>query len=1067
MSIRTDPNQRPLKNRPYRTPLNKRKIIDQAIDEMLEAKVIERSQSPWSFPLVVVKKKGGSDMYRMCVDFRTLNKIVRPVSYPLPLIDDILSLLGNARYFTALDLKSGYWQVQLDDDSKEKTAFACHRGLFQFNVMLFGLSNAPAVFQELMNIVLQGCEDFAMAYLDDVLIFSKDEKEHLQHIQIIFDRIRQHGLKLKLKKCAFFQEETGYLGFVINKDGVKPDPDKVKAIRTLPERKNVREIRGFIGMCSYYRRFIPNFSKIAEPLIELRRMAVARYRMICLVLTKNYARFKWTPDFQSAFDYLKDSLTVVPLLAYPDINKPYVLYTDASNNCIGACLTQKTDNDEEKPIYYLSHKLSPTQTRWSTVEKEGYAIYYALQKLDHYLHNATFTVKTNHKPLKYILDSPMQNKKIQLWALCMAGYNCRVQYAKGSDNPSDLLSRVPTRKCPNRSDIQDTGSDVEELDVDDRALEIGVINSNEFNPSKFASSHVDPPGDIKKPEVDLPEEINMKEEQDKDEGIKQLRVRMKKGTATKAEQTHYFETADGLLYYLSQPDSGDPMLRLYIPQEMESIVIKQYHDQLGHMGLDKTYDSIRLKYFFPNMYRKINTYIEKCISCQAMSGKKPKPPLHETEIPPYPFAKIGLDLSGPYPTTLSGNRYIVSFVDLYSGWPEAFPVPDKSADRIVHLILEEIFPRFGCPLQIVTDNGTENINRQVRETLDAMNIHHIKTSYCSPQSNARTERTHRVLHTVLGKQIQEDVQTWDLYLNQTLAAIRFHVNESSKFSPFFLLYNRDVVLPLDTILKPHKRYYGDDEFQNCLQNQHKSFTLVHRHMKEAKKRQKEYADRGSKDDNFQVGDPVYLRNHRRTNKLDVNWSPFYRITKKTGDLSFHVRSQLDGTETKTHARHLRHANIDEWKVPRDEEGHLLRRTTYVVPPEQSDKEESTNETPFEKAVKYKQQEREDSDSEEDIPIAEMRRRIQSRNSKPEINYESDNQASDPEINQWPKTENDQPNPAFDNADSNSFEDMDVDLVAKTETGSLDLNKASQKQDKAPIDSKTAVKNLLASIQALI
>ena len=166
-----------------------------------------------------------------------------------------------------------------------------------------------------------------MAYLDDVLIFSKDEKENLQHIQIIFDRIRQHGLKLKLKKCAFFQEETGYLGFVINKDDVKPDPDKVKAIRTLPEPKNVRETRGFIGMSSYYRRFIPNFPKIAEPLIEL---------------TKKYARFKWTPDCQSAFDCLKDSLTVVPLVSYPDINKPYVLYTDASYNCIGACLTQKT-----------------------------------------------------------------------------------------------------------------------------------------------------------------------------------------------------------------------------------------------------------------------------------------------------------------------------------------------------------------------------------------------------------------------------------------------------------------------------------------------------------------------------------------------------------------------------------------------------------------------------------------------------------------------------------------------------------------------------------------------------
>ena len=248
--------------------------------------------------------------------------------------------------------------MKLKEDSKEKTAFACHRGLFQFNVMPFGLSNASAVFQELMNIVLQGCEECAMAYLDDVLIFSKDPDEHLRHIETIFKRIRQHGLKLKLKKCTFFKEETDYLGFVISQDGIKPDSKKVEAIRDLQEPKSVREIRGFIGMCSYYRRFVPNFSKIAEPLIDL---------------TKKYARFKWTSECQTAFDFLKESLTVVPLLAYPDTDKPYVLYTDASNNCIGACLTQKTDNEEEKPIYFLSHKLSPTQTKWSTIEKEGYA----------------------------------------------------------------------------------------------------------------------------------------------------------------------------------------------------------------------------------------------------------------------------------------------------------------------------------------------------------------------------------------------------------------------------------------------------------------------------------------------------------------------------------------------------------------------------------------------------------------------------------------------------------------------------------------------------------------------
>ena len=871
---------RPLKNRAYRTPLNKRKIIDKAIDEMLEAKVIERSQSPWSFPFVVVKKKDGSD--RMCVDFRTLNKIVRPVSFPLPLIDDILSPLGDAKYFTALDLKSGDWQVQLEEDSKEKTAFVCHRGLFQFNVMPFGLSNAPAVFQELINIVLQGCDEFAMAYLDDVLIFSKNPEEHLRHIETIFERIRQHGLKLKLKKCAFFKEETEYLGFVISKDGVKPDPKKVEAIRDLPEPKNVREIRGFIGMCSYYRRFVPNFSKLAEPLIDM---------------TKKYARFKWTSECQTAFDFLKESLTVVPLLAYPDTNKPYVLYTDASNNCIGACLTQKTDDEEEKPIYFLSHKLSPTQTRWSTIEKEVFAIYYALQKLDHYLHNARFTIKTDHKPLKYILDSPMQNKKIQLWALSIAGYNCQVEYIRGNENQcADLLSRIPFKKGE-KEKLQQSKSapEDEELDVDDRSLEIGAINSNEINPRDFASSHVDPPGDVIKPDIDLSDHFNMVEEQQKDEEIGKLKNRMNKGTATKAEQTHYFETEDGLLYYLSQPDSEDPRLRLYIPQEMENIVIKQYHDQLGHMALDKTYGSMRLKYFFPNMYRKLNSYIEKCVTCQTASTKKPLPPLQETNIPPYPFAKMALDLTGPYPTTMSGNRYIVSFIDIYSGWPEAYAVPDKAAYRIVHLILEGIFPRFGCPLEIVSDNGTENVNRKVQETLDAMKIHYIKTSYYCPQANGRVERFHRTLHSVMMKKIQEDVQTWDLYLNQTPAAVRFHVNESSKFSPFFLLYNRDVVLPLDTILKPRKRYVGEDIHKIALQQQHKSFTLVHRRMKEAKRKQKEYADKNSKEENFQIGDPVYLKNHRRTNKLDIKWKGYYRITDPTGPLTFVCRNQLDGT----------------------------------------------------------------------------------------------------------------------------------------------------------------------------
>ena len=388
-------NNEPIKMRPYRTPIKNREVIDKAIDDMLDSEVIRRSKSPLSFPVVIVDKKDGSK--RFCVDFRRLIKITKKNSYPLHLIDDILALLGKAKFFTSLDLKSGYWQVAMEEKDKEKTAFACHRGLFEFNVMPFGLPNAPAVFQELMSVVLQDCEDFSTAYLDDIMIFSQTLEEHLEH-SIIFDKLRQDNLKLKLKKCSFLKSETHYLGFVISEDVIKPDEKKVKAIRSLPVPTCVREVRSFIGMCSYYRRFIPNFIQIAEPIIAL---------------TRKYAHFKWSDVHQIDFEFLKDSLTAVSLLVYPDPNKPYVLYTDASDTCIGACLTQECDGDE-KPIYYLSHKLSRSQSKWSVVEKEAFAIHFALQKLDYYLHNSQFVIRTDHKPLKFLLESPMQNKKIQL-----------------------------------------------------------------------------------------------------------------------------------------------------------------------------------------------------------------------------------------------------------------------------------------------------------------------------------------------------------------------------------------------------------------------------------------------------------------------------------------------------------------------------------------------------------------------------------------------------------------------------------------------------------------------------
>ena len=352
--------------------------------------------------------------------------------------------------------------------------------------------------------------------------------------------------------------------------------------------------------------------------------------------------------------------------------------------------------------------------------------------------------------------------------------------------------------------------------------------------------------------------FDMSVEQNRDDDISEIRSMILNGQESKDVQKHYL-LVDSLVYYLSNVDD-DPCIRLFIPKHLRSFVLKQYHDENGHMGIQKTFDSIRQKYYWPNLFKKINKYVDDCITFKTRSMQKNNHPLQETDIPPYPKAKLSLDLSGPYPTTLSGNKYIIAFVDWYSGWPEAFPVADKTAETVTDLILQQIFPRFGCPLQIVSDNGSENVNKMVRETLEKLKIDHVLTSVYHPQSNAKCERFHRIFHDILAKAVVDNQQSWDLHLNQSLAAIRFNVSESSKFSPFYLLYNRDVVLPVDNILKPRRKYVGEDYHQIALQEQHKTFVHVRNHLKKAKKRQARYADKKAKSVDFNVGDPVYYEN---------------------------------------------------------------------------------------------------------------------------------------------------------------------------------------------------------------
>lgn len=942
----------PIRERYNRIPPKLYQEVKGLLSNMLDNGIIRESCSPWAAPVVLVRKKDGT--LRFCVDYRRLNGVTHKDSYPLPRIEESLASLKKSRVFSTLDLAHGYWQVGVHPADKEKTAFVTPMGLYEFNRMPMGLCNAPGTFQRLVESCL-GDQNFEtlLLYLDDIIVFSPSFEAHIDHLDLVFSRLKKFGLKIKPSKCSLFQSEVHYLGHVIAEGGVSPDPEKLRAVEAWTTPQNPSQLRAFLGLAGYYRRFIKDFAQIAAPLNSMLWGTAKRHPRPVAGTRDCWA---WGEAQDVAFKKLKESLLQAPVLAYADFQSPFLLYTDASQTGLGAVLAQVQEG-RERVIAYASRSLRPTERNdknYSSFKLELLALKWAIvEKFREYLAVSPFTVFTDNNPLAH-LNTANLGAVEQRWAAQLAGFQFEVRYRPGRTNGNaDALSRWPVNEISGRApeDGMAPGGEI--------AAEVVRACVHAYVPV------IEDGGESQK--IEPWAKLNKKDgagsslwsdwviAQRNDPVVSRLWVYMDRGRGpAPRERAAEDRSAQVLLRQWSRlcvdqgllcrevrdPKTFDTWKQVIVPQSLQKQVLEWVHDDAGHLGGEKTLGLTRRRFFWPGLARAVEKWCSECVRCNLH-----KTPANKVSAPlvfiqsEYPLQIVSVDFLS-LETARSGMSNILVMMDHFTRYAVAVPTVDQTAVTTATVLWKYFIQSFGGFSQLHSDQGPNFESKVIKELCSLYNIRKSHTTPYHPAGNGQCERFNRTLLSMLGTLRDDQKEDWDQHVAELVQAYNNTPHPSTGYTPYFLMFGRHAKLPMDVMLGRGDEFSGT--VSSWVHHHHErlaaAYNQARKQAQKAQAQQKKGFDRKVKGEPLLVGQRVMVLNKRARGqgKLDDKWEQdvYVIISQPNLDIPVYVvkREKGDADERVLHRNMLSPCKFEIVSPSQEKEVEALPVNTYNVNP---------------------------------------------------------------------------------------------------------------------------------------